>query len=79
MLDGQGLGAMRTNADQGKPMGFAISAHLLIALLILVITSSVNRRESINGGMEFTIYDITSQVNNIWGDRSHLNSYPIYD
>jgi hypothetical protein len=79
MLDGQGLGFMRTNIDQDKPMGFAISTYLLVALLILVITSPVNRRESINGGMDFTIYDITSQVNNIWGDRSHLNSYPIYD
>jgi len=79
MLDGQGLGGIRTSLDQDKPMGFAISAHLLIALLILVITSPVNSAESINGGMEFTIYDINTQVNNIWGDRSHLNSYPIYD
>jgi hypothetical protein len=78
MLDGLGLGGMRTNLDINKPMGFAISANLLVALLILVITSPENRNEIIDDGLYFSIYNISSEVNTVWGDRTHLNVYPIY-
>jgi hypothetical protein len=78
MLDGSGIGAMRSTFDEHKPMGFAISAQLLVALLLLVITSPKNKSEVIDEGLQFSIYNIKSDVNTIWGDRVHLNSYPIW-
>lgn len=78
MLDGPGLGGIRTNIDRGKLAGFAISTELLIALLLLVITSSKNKSELIDSTLMLDVYNMTTEINTIWGKKSHLSTYPIY-
>lgn len=78
-LDGQGLGGIMTSADINKPPGFGISAYFLLSLILLTITSPINKLEKIGNNMSFTVYDKKVVVDEIWGDRNHLLTYPMWN
>jgi len=76
MLDGAGIGNIITAAsDLDKPIEFGISKELLVALLLVVVTSPVNKREWIPGGLLLTTYGKKIDINNIWGCREFLGEY----
>lgn len=76
MLDGSGIGNIITaDSDLDKPIGFGISKELLIALLLVVVTSPVNQREWIPGGLILSAYGKKIDINNIWGCREILGEY----
>lgn len=76
MLDGSGIGnIIMADLDAEKPIGFGVSKELLVALLLVVVTSPINKREWIPGGLLLSAYGNDININNIWGCREFLDEY----
>ena len=74
-LRGKGIGAVRTPVDKHTNSGFGISKDLLLSLCLVVLCATCNANENFNQEIAYTLYGLTVDLNQYWGDDALLQFY----